>query len=81
MPAGSFMNISKERDSVFGRYASLEDPCGAALVMRHGVDVNHRPIGNPKRRYDEYSSKFSLRKKPRFVSPVGKSQTPKGDAC
>jgi hypothetical protein len=31
-PAGSFMNISKEGDSVFGRYASLEDPCGAALV-------------------------------------------------
>jgi hypothetical protein len=26
------MNISKEGDSVFGRYASLEDPYGAALV-------------------------------------------------
>jgi hypothetical protein len=32
MPSGSFMNISKESDSVFRRYASLEDPCGAALV-------------------------------------------------
>jgi hypothetical protein len=32
MPAGSFMDISKKGDSVFGRYASLEDLCGAALV-------------------------------------------------
>jgi hypothetical protein len=32
MPAGSFMDVSKENDSVFGRYASLENPCGAALV-------------------------------------------------
>jgi hypothetical protein len=32
MPAGSFMNISKEGDSVFGYYASLEDPYGATLV-------------------------------------------------
>jgi hypothetical protein len=32
MPTGSCMNISKEGDSVFGCYASLEDPCGAALV-------------------------------------------------
>jgi hypothetical protein len=23
-------------------------------------DVNDRPVGNPKRRFDEYSSKFSL---------------------
>jgi hypothetical protein len=23
-------------------------------------DINDRPIGNPKRRFDEYSSKFSL---------------------
>jgi hypothetical protein len=32
MPAGSFMNILKEGDSIFRRYALLEDPCGAALV-------------------------------------------------
>jgi hypothetical protein len=32
VPPGSFMNISKEGDSVFRRNASLEDPCGAALV-------------------------------------------------
>jgi hypothetical protein len=23
-------------------------------------DINDRPVGNPKRRFDEYSSKFSL---------------------
>jgi hypothetical protein len=32
MAAGSFMNFSKEGDPVFLRYASLEHPCGAALV-------------------------------------------------
>jgi hypothetical protein len=37
-------------------------------------EVNDRPVGNPKRRFDEYSSKFSLSKKPRFNRPVGKSQ-------
>jgi hypothetical protein len=37
-------------------------------------EVNDRPVRNPKRRFDEYSSKFSLSKKPRFNRPVGKSQ-------
>jgi hypothetical protein len=32
-------------------------------------------LGTPRGRYDEHSSKFSLTKKPRFVDPVGKSQT------
>jgi hypothetical protein len=46
MPAGSFMNISKEGDSGFGRYASLEDPCGAALVefsidYRESLGMSH----------------------------------------
>jgi hypothetical protein len=36
-------------------------------------------LRTPRGRYDEYSSKFSLSKKPRFVSS-GKSQTPEGDA-
>jgi hypothetical protein len=35
--------------------------------MRHGVDVNDHPVGNPKRRYDEHNSKFSLSKKLRFI--------------
>jgi hypothetical protein len=46
-----------------------------------GVDVDDRPVGNPKRRYDEHSYKFSLSKKPRFIEPVGKNQTSEGDAC
>jgi hypothetical protein len=46
-----------------------------------GVDVDHRPVGNPKRKCDEHSSKYSLSKKPRFIEPVGKSQTLEGDAC
>jgi hypothetical protein len=32
MPAGSFMNISEEGDSVLRCYAPLENPCCAALV-------------------------------------------------
>jgi hypothetical protein len=38
-------------------------------------------LGTPRGRYDEHNSKFSLNKKPRFIDPVGKSQTPEGDAC
>jgi hypothetical protein len=46
MPTGSFMDISKEGDSVFGCYASLEDPCGAALVKfsidyRESLGMSH----------------------------------------
>jgi hypothetical protein len=46
MPAGSFMDISKKGDSVFGRYAPLEDPSGAALVKfsldyREGLGASH----------------------------------------
>jgi hypothetical protein len=43
MPAGSFMNISKKSDSVLGRYASLENPCGATLV-EFSVDY-HEGLG------------------------------------
>jgi hypothetical protein len=32
IPAGSFMNILEEGDSVLRCYAPLENPCGAALV-------------------------------------------------
>jgi hypothetical protein len=46
MPAGSFMNLSKEGDSVFLRYAPLEDTCSATLVefsvdYREGLGVSH----------------------------------------
>jgi hypothetical protein len=46
MPAGSFVDVSKKSDSVFGRYASLEDSYGAALVelsldYREGLGASH----------------------------------------
>jgi hypothetical protein len=41
----------------------------------HAVDkVNDRPVGNPKRRFDEYSRKFSLSYETKVVNPVGKIQ-------
>jgi hypothetical protein len=33
--------------------------------------VNNRPVGNPKRRFDEYSSKFSLSYETKVINPVG----------
>jgi hypothetical protein len=32
VPAGSFVDVSQESDPIFGRYAPLENSCGAALV-------------------------------------------------
>jgi hypothetical protein len=47
----------------------------------HVVDnVNDWPVGNPKIRFDEYSSKFSLSYKTKVINPVGKIQTTEGDA-
>jgi hypothetical protein len=43
-------------------------------------EVNDRPVGNPKRRFDEYSSKFSLSYETKVINLVGKSQTTEGDA-
>jgi hypothetical protein len=43
--------------------------------------VNDRLVGNPKRRFDEYSIKFSLSYETKVINPVGKSQTQEGDAC
>jgi hypothetical protein len=37
-------------------------------------NVNDRPVGNPKTRFDEYSSKFSLSYETKVVNPVGKNQ-------
>jgi hypothetical protein len=36
--------------------------------------VNDQPVRNPKRRFDEYSSKFSLSYETKVINPVGKSQ-------
>jgi hypothetical protein len=37
-------------------------------------EVNDRPVGNPKRRFAEYSSKFSLSYETKVINPVGKRQ-------
>jgi hypothetical protein len=37
-------------------------------------------LENPKRRFDEYSSKFSLSYEIKVINPVGGRQTTKGDA-
>jgi hypothetical protein len=44
-------------------------------------NVNDRPVENPKRRFDKYSSKFFLSYKTKVINPVGKSQTMEGGAC
>jgi hypothetical protein len=44
-------------------------------------EVNDRLVGNPKRSFDEYSSKFFLSYETKIINLVGKSQTTEGDAC
>jgi hypothetical protein len=44
------------------------------LFWRVADEVNDRLVGNPKRRFDEYSSKLSLSYETKVVNPVGKSQ-------
>jgi hypothetical protein len=46
VPAGSFVDVPKKGDSILGRYASLEDSCGAVLVelsldYREGLGASH----------------------------------------
>jgi hypothetical protein len=46
MPAGSFMDLPKEGDSILLRYAPLEYPCGATLVefpvdYHEGLGASH----------------------------------------
>jgi hypothetical protein len=49
--------------------------------MRHGVDGFSLSSWEPQEEgMMSTAARFSLGKKPRFVSP-GKSQTPEGDAC
>jgi hypothetical protein len=47
----------------------------ALRLCQEGLDAGRMTtqLGTSRGRYDEYSSKFSLSKKPRFVDPVGKS--------
>jgi hypothetical protein len=51
----------------------VHNPCDGA-VLRH-------PLGTPRGRYEEHNSKFTSVVKPRFIKPVGESQTSEGDAC
>jgi hypothetical protein len=45
-------------------------------------EVNDRSVGKPQEEgMMNIAASFSLSKKPRFVGPVGKSQTQEGDAC
>jgi hypothetical protein len=48
----------------------------------HGDDeVDDRPVRKPKEEgMMNIAASFSLTKKPRFIKPVGKSQTQEGDA-
>jgi hypothetical protein len=39
------------------------------------------PFGSPREGIMSTAASFSLNKKPRFIEPVGKSQTSEGDAC
>jgi hypothetical protein len=49
---------------------------------RGGDGMNDRPVGKPQEEgMMNIAASFSLSKKPRFVDPVGKSQTQEGDAC
>jgi hypothetical protein len=38
-------------------------------------------LGTPREGMMSIAASFYLRKKPRFIEPVGKSQTSEGDAC
>jgi hypothetical protein len=45
------------------------------LIVRYSTQ-----LGTPRGRYDEHSSKFPSVVKPRFIQPVGESETSEGDA-
>jgi hypothetical protein len=45
-------------------------------------EVNDQPVGKPQEEgMMNIAASFSFSKKPRFVGPVGKSQTQEGNAC
>jgi hypothetical protein len=80
MPVDNLKNLAKAFDT-------LEDP---VLAMKgrsvkqgiEGVIVRcSTQLGTPRGRYDEHISKFPSVVKPRFIEPVGESQTSEGDAC
>jgi hypothetical protein len=48
------------------------------LVM---VRCSGTQLGTPRGRYEEHNNKFPSVVEPRFIEPVGESQTSEGDAC
>jgi hypothetical protein len=47
-----------------------------------GVNIDDRPVGNPKGRYDEHSSKSSLSCETKvYRTSRRKNKTSEGDAC
>jgi hypothetical protein len=62
----------------------LQSPTTAPEKVLIAIDgaVNDRPVGKLQEEgMMNIAASFSLGKKPRFIEPVGKSQTQKGDAC
>jgi hypothetical protein len=55
---------------------------GAARKSRHPLMAcKYSPLGTPRARYDEHSSKSSLSYETKVYQPVGESQTSEGDVC
>jgi hypothetical protein len=52
----------------------LQSPATSGAKLTWEYVVNDRPVGNSKRRFDEYSSKFSLSYETKVINPVGKRQ-------
>jgi hypothetical protein len=76
-------NKIKQNNKQSKRLCMRDSPCRSLLPSRQrrqktcwwcGVDdVNDRPVGNPKRRCDEHSSKFSLSYETKVINPLGES--------
>jgi hypothetical protein len=55
-------------------------PSNGARKMLDGAVLGTQ-LGTPRGRYDKHNNKFLSVVKPRFIEPVGESQTSQGDAC
>jgi hypothetical protein len=79
------VKLPLQKSSFSSATASEKLADGAVLKVLENLiafvdEVNDRPVGNPKRRFDEYSSKFSLSYETKVINLVGKSQMTEGDA-
>jgi hypothetical protein len=72
----------KEKTSASDCYRWRGDEWCQRTCWRVVDEVNDRPVGKPQEEgMMNIAASFSLSKKPRFIEPVGKSQTQEGDAC